>query len=743
MLAYKNNYIPSQNPFHFINSLPTATVLIDKKGKIKEINSLASALLGATPDRLIGRPLINRRWNMVDTFGNPLIAAQTLLSDLPNHKNDISELEIGIICMQGLRWLSLHTSPLLSDADEYQGAFVSFFDITDKKNTEKKLQQREQWLLSITESQTSYVIRTDLNGHFVYLNNAALQHFGYSADELLNQPVYSIMDRNSTHQCMKAKAYCLENPSRPTSIEVRCHNKQQEYFWTTWELVGVCNEQGEVTEIQAVGRDVSRKKRESALLADTSRMARVGGWEINELTKQISWTPETYRIHDLPEGSPVTLKRSIHFYHPDDRPIIRKALRNMLLRGESFDLKLRMVTAQKRNVWVRVIGQYESIYGNYTRAYGVIQDVTASQLTEERIRQREWLLKSVFNSTADALFLIDLKGKFIDCNESALRIFEVDRKKDILGKYGMDFQKKPFSELESETIRDTVSNAGVWRSEEEFITAKNMPFWGNLAITAFKGADFGVMRVTDITDQKDAEALLIESNQHLQKVNEELDRFVYSASHDLRAPLTSIMGLITLSEMEEMGEALQDYLQHMKKSANRLDTFITDLTHFSRNARLEVKVEAICFEEIVQVLFEQYQFIDHTIPVKTLLEVSQTNPFYSDHSRLQVVLGNIISNALKYTREQEEESYVKVKVSVIAEEAIIHIIDNGIGIDPTYIEKIFDMFYRANHFKPGSGLGLYIVKETLEKLKGTIKVSSTLEKGTRFTIRIPSLQSET
>lgn len=737
MFVYNNSDVSAPGSAGIFSALPIAAIIIDKEGKIEQANTAAGDLLRENPEYLIGRRFLSSHWKMVDAKGSPLISDNDFLLTMAEEKR-VNTLEVGIVFEEGITWLSVHTSPLISEEGEYQGAIANILDNTEKKNTEKKLQQREQRLLSITESQSNYVVRTDLEGNFIYLNSTLLTHLGYEQEELLYQPLDRITNRADAIRSIKAAAYCLSHPGKQRPIEIRCRNKQREYFWTSWELTGITDDQGEVIELQAVGQDISKKKRIADLLVETSQMARVGGWEINGLTKQLSWTPETYRIHDVPENSPITLRRVINFYHPDHQPVIRRAIRRLISRGEPLDLQLKVITEQKREVWVRVIGQRDSLSGNYVRAFGVIQDITASQKSKERIKEREWLLKSIFNSTADALFLTNLEGKLIDCNLSALRVFEINKKDDFIGLEVDTFQKDPFTEQESHSIQKKIAETGVWTGEVEFISAQSKSFWGNMAITAVDGADYCVIRVTDITDQKQAEALLIESNENLKKTNQELDRFVYSASHDLRAPLTSILGLIQLSEMEEMNNSVQEYLRHMKKSANRLDTFIKDLTHFSRNARVELAQESIDFDEMIHMLFEQYQFMDFEAPVATQKQVEQQCPFYSDKNRLQIVLGNIISNALKYTL-QKESSLVKVVISVNPEEAVIQIIDNGMGIDPSHVDKIFDMFYRANDYKPGSGLGLYIVKESVEKLKGTIKVNSTLGKGTRFTLILPNL----
>ncbi len=735
--VYRSNSFSSQ----VLDSLPLPTILVDAEGRIEQANQLVCELLEEEVGYLIGSPFLRGSWLLIRTDNSVLEAPEKLLANSPQAQEAINGVRIGLILKKNTIWLSFHAKPLLSEVNDYQGSVVTFMDVTTNTNTELKASREASRLSSVPEHQTNYIIRTDLEGNFLYLNQAARIQFDrddenedvFRSLNYLTDPKYAI-------SCIKAAAYCVDHPGSYRYIEIRCYNNKREYFWTAWDLVGITDDTGDVVEIQAVGHDISQKKRMADLLGETSQMARIGGWEISSLSKQVSWTPETYRIHDIAEGTRISLRRAIQFFQEDHQPIVRQAYRRLISNGEPFDLSLKMYTAQKRELWVRVIGQRESIHGNFVRAYGVIQDITESQLSKERIKHREWLFQSVFNSTADALFIIDQEHKIINCNQSALHILEIEHKEDILGADATSFQRIPFPKEEISSIRKTIDKTGLWTSEVEFVSTKNKIFWGSLAITTFPKMGYGVVRLTDITEKKEAEALLVESNQHLTKANQELDRFVYSASHDLRAPLTSILGLISLAETEEGVEQVQDYLQLMKNSAHRLDNFIKDLIYFSRNARMEVTAEPVDFKELINGIFEQYQFMDHEVPVKTSLEINQHCTFFSDQSRLNIALGNIISNAMKYRMERSDaESFVEVKVEVNQKEAVVWVEDNGIGIPDSHQAKIFEMFYRADDHKPGSGLGLYIVKETVEKLQGSVEVHSEHGQGTKFTLRLPQL----
>jgi signal transduction histidine kinase len=225
----------------------------------------------------------------------------------------------------------------------------------------------------------------------------------------------------------------------------------------------------------------------------------------------------------------------------------------------------------------------------------------------------------------------------------------------------------------------------------------------------------------------------------LQKANAELDRFVYSISHDLRAPLASVRGLVHLGQRAtDLAEA-QLYFDLQDKSLHKLNQFIADILDYSRNNRTELQLQPVDFAaEVAQVLALQAQH-GQGQPVVASTEVEQKTSFMTDRHRLWVVLNNLVSNAYRYRNTNQAESWLKIGVQVVPAEATITVADNGIGIATEHLPRIFDMFYRATDHATGSGLGLYIVKEVVDKLQGSIRVESTVAQGTVFTLQLPNL----
>ena len=234
------------------------------------------------------------------------------------------------------------------------------------------------------------------------------------------------------------------------------------------------------------------------------------------------------------------------------------------------------------------------------------------------------------------------------------------------------------------------------------------------------------------------EQKVVERTSSLEKTNEELDRFVYSVSHDIKAPLASVLGLVNLIRLSHE-EDLERHLQLMERSINKLNGFVQDILEYSRNSRLTIKQDPINFQLQIESAREDLKHMHNAEGVDLITNFDITSPVMSDENRLQSVLKNLISNAVKYHNPYAEQSWVKVEVTTNSTHFSIKVSDNGIGINKKSIPHIFDMFYRASDKSSGSGLGLYIVKETVQKMKGTITVYSKENVGTTFELTLPNL----
>lgn len=231
----------------------------------------------------------------------------------------------------------------------------------------------------------------------------------------------------------------------------------------------------------------------------------------------------------------------------------------------------------------------------------------------------------------------------------------------------------------------------------------------------------------DYTERKAAE-------EELMKTNFELDSFVYRASHDLKAPLRSIMGLLNLMKIDKSEENQENCLHRIESSIARLDDFIKDLTNYSRNARLDINKQSIDLEKTILHTLGHLKYLDPDNKINVDINIHASHELITDQHRLEVILQNLLSNAIKYQKPGNVAPHIKIEGKVGPEKVKLQIKDNGIGIEKHLHGGIFQMFYRATELSEGSGLGLYIAKQSVEKLGGNITFSSIKNGGTVFAV---------
>jgi len=236
-----------------------------------------------------------------------------------------------------------------------------------------------------------------------------------------------------------------------------------------------------------------------------------------------------------------------------------------------------------------------------------------------------------------------------------------------------------------------------------------------------------------------ANSMLSIKNDELQKAYNELDKFAYSISHDIRGPLSGILGAINVAREIDDVEEMKEMLFLMGKSLNKLDTYILSMHDYYSLQRGELKIKELDFNKIIDDLKPMYTVLSKTNKVAFNISVEQGEIFRSDDVPVKLILNNLLSNAFKYQDKKNKNKSVDVIVKVQNSLATIYVKDTGIGILGTHIGEIFNLFYRANFQEVGSGFGLYNVKSAILKLNGQIEVTSVLHQGTTFRVTIPSV----
>lgn len=436
--------------------------------------------------------------------------------------------------------------------------------------------------------------------------------------------------------------------------------------------------------------------------------------------------------------------RTLNYVHPDDQPLLEKQMQNVINNpGKPLTIIYRRIKKDGTVIWC------EGVAINFLddpAIKGIVvnfRDITERIKAEQALRDSENKLRSLIENSSDVIVVADEHLDIVFISDSVYRLTGY-RPEEIIGLKSMHFAHPEDQERVSEFAHNVKNSPGV----PQKIVYRTMKkdgsvIWCERVSTNLlhDPAIHGIVsNFRDITEQHKYEQALEESNEVLKKTNMELDRFVYSVSHDLRAPLSSILGVIEFAETETDADGMLELLGMLKASVKKLDGFVVDILNYSRNARVNVACELIKLDELLSAIVDDLKYMNAgNSNVNIHTKIDPAVELHSDKSRIKMIVSNLLANALRYHDPNKPDPYVNIVVKNNDGGVSISIQDNGIGISKDQHEKIFDMFYRASVASEGTGIGLYIVKETVEKLKGRIELTSEPGKGSDFTIFLPTI----
>lgn len=300
----------------------------------------------------------------------------------------------------------------------------------------QKLEQAEEELTQIFSMSLDMICIADINtATFLKVNPAFTEILGHSEEELLEKPFLDFVhpvDIDATRTIIEQE---LKSGAKVINFENRYRCKDGSYRWLSW--VSHPNMKKGIT--YAVARDITEWKQKEeelennkALLDATGRMARVGGWELDADTFEVTWTKETYRIHEVPIGDKPPLQEAINFFHPEDRPKLEKAIQNALDHGEPYDMEIRFITANGKNLWTRTMCQPEFADGRIIKLKGTFQDITERKHAENALRESVARYRSVLETINEGVILQSASGEILTWNKGAQETFGISAK-DAIG----------------------------------------------------------------------------------------------------------------------------------------------------------------------------------------------------------------------------------------------------------------------------------------------------------------------
>lgn len=507
------------------------------------------------------------------------------------------------------------------------------------------------------------------------------------------------------------------------------------------------DEAGKPVRMIGILRNLSKTKELQRLLDTASRLAVVGAWEADVATNRLVWSDMTKSILEVPSDYEPDLERVASYFNEGESRDTRMACFHKALEdGTPYDITVQVTTAKGKQKWIRSIGLPELEDGKVVRIHGSFQDITEMKLAQEEIVKSNERFLKVSEATNDAIWDFDVSNNVLWWGKGFWTLFGYDPDEfrptvdKLIGLIHADDRGRVASRIQ-EYMTDGMSVN--WHEEYRFLKSDgNYAYVIDRAI--FIRDQHGVVirvvgAMTDISYMKEYEESLLELNKQLELSNAELERFAYVASHDLQEPLRMVSSFLTLLE-KKYGDVFDDkarqYIHYARDGAVRMRQIILDLLEFSRVGKHNERLKEIDPKDILKDVFALHRkLIEEKSAKITVGELPIINTY---RSPLLQVFQNLVGNALKYSKAGQPLE-VKILGTELADTWEFSIIDNGIGIDAEYHDKIFVIFQRLHRRDEygGTGMGLAIVKKILEDFGGEIRVESELGVGSTFTFRIP------
>lgn len=376
--------------------------------------------------------------------------------------------------------------------------------------------------------------------------------------------------------------------------------------------------------------------------------------------------------------------------------------------------------------------------------------VTDMVLNRKKIETSERRFKELLDSAPMAMVITDESGKIEINNREASNLFKYSSK-ELNGMHLESLFTKNFDKLEKRRAKYFGAKPQLKPSfvEEDLIcqskSKEAFPAEVVLGPIHTEGQTLVAASINDITEKKKIEKERIEINKmleeqvgertfELKKVNQELESFTYSVSHDLRAPLRAISGFANAleDELKDLTPDTKLYLDRIIFNASKMGSLIDDLLTFSRLTRKQSEQEKIQTGALIgEILRNNDDFPKEKIDITDLPEI------VGDRAMLEVVFSNLISNAVKYSSKNPDQ-HISINGETDGSKAKIIIEDNGIGFDMKYASKLFGVFQRLHTEAefPGTGIGLALCKKIIDRHQGTIDIQSEINKGTKVTLTL-------
>lgn len=621
-----------------------------------------------------------------------------------------------------------------------------------QKEAELKLQNNAQYFHQIIEGTEIGTWKWNIQTGETFFNEKWANVLGYELQELEPTSI-ATWSRFADTETQKEFEELLQNhfdgKTAQYEFESKMRHKDGRWLWVhdkgkviSWTL------DSKPEWMIGYHQDIDdRKKNEllleryKDLLERCNETARIGTWDMDLKEQALSWSKVTLEIHEVePEFVP-NVETGIEFYKEgESRDTITGLFGNCVEHGESFDVELEIITANRNSKWVRAIGIPEMKNDVCVHVYGLFQDIDKEKRAIEKLEFEEEQFRKTFEYATIGMALVGLDGKWIKVNKSLC---------DMIGYSTKSFLQSSFQDIthpddlntDMDLLGEMLSDKrDSYQMEKRYIHKSGTIVWVLLSVSLVKN-DKGealhfVSQINNITSRKEAE----ENSKQLllvtQKQNERLLNFAHIVSHNLRSHTGNLTMLLELMKDVDPVTCKTDFFPLVSSASDNLSTTVQHLNEVAtiNTNEKEIEIELLPLHEFIEKAISNVKA--QALEVKAVIKNNASKNCYvkSIPAYLDSILLNFLTNGIKY-RSKDRPVKIEFNCAQQGNFTVVYIKDNGLGIDLKQNgDKLFGMYKTFHDHEHSKGIGLFITKNQIESLGGKVEVESEVNRGTTFKI---------
>lgn len=652
------------------------------------------------------------------------------------------------------RWYSSQISPVKSGSGVRE-----VIVITKEITEEKKNQQRSAYksrlihqLTSVKDGPLLHVIEGD-PPTYSFISGNLFSITGYTEDELIAKDWLNLIHEDDRE---KVLSNIKELKSKPqlTHLDLvyRIESADGSTKWVNNHISKTDAEAGEalmgvilnVTEIHLLHEKLKQRDR---ILTNTSQVALIGGWEFDLKNNRFNLTEEIYHIHER-DPSEFEIEKSPDYYIEEHQPIIKQYLEDLIEQGKNFDDELQLLTGKGSQKWIRTVGCAEWNNGQITHIYGIIQDIDQKKKQELILEDNERRFNAAFELAPLGIGLLSLSGQWLRINTALTHFFELpkDQAMDI-PMPDLKLTDGACKSFDLDWIIQHRDKTHQW--EETYLTESGKKKWGRFSISAVKNeqgeVSYFILQVVDITERKHYERKLIAARKEAEKANRIKSDFLSTMTHEIRTPLSGVIGITNLLLDEIKDPEHLEQLRALRFSSDSLLLLVNDILDFSkiRSGVLSLESKPFDLKRVVEAIEELNlpRATEKSNQIVIDYDRDLAIDYIGDELRIGQILNNLVNNAVKFT----QNGLIAIGVKKLGctdnkHQLIFSVKDTGIGIPYDKQSSIFEQFTQADpsisRRYGGTGLGLSIAKGLTEAMGGRIQLASEPNKGTTIAFEL-------